>query len=309
MTLGTETPGARSAGARLAAMKITIASLSGLIASTASAIPVTSFEQGPSGWESVGDVSLQSAAFGVTPTDGLWQALITTLCDSTVVSWCETSLVEKPYSGTSSLPSVTPIDGAPSSAAEFLGLPSDRDAFRGSFAQQPSPVLGESGALRTSFFAAAGDLVAFDWNFLSEGPDGDGAYFSLWSDSFRHSAVLRDPNFGPFQGNQNFQPSTVDLCSRQVGAANCNLFPTLQTGYVTQFLQIEQDGWYSLGFALLETQEGTVPSALAIDNVRVMRVPEPGAGTLALMSLCFGLLLRFRFAPVPRFTLTRDQAR
>jgi hypothetical protein len=36
---------------------------------------------------------------------------------------------------------------------------------------------------------------------------------------------------------------------------------------------------------MLEIQEGTVPSALAIDNIRLVRVPEPDAAGLFLLSM------------------------
>jgi hypothetical protein len=140
---------------------------------------------------------------------------------------------------------------------------------------------GESGAIRLSFFARAGDAIAFDWNFISLLPDGDSAYFTLWSDSFRHSELLRDLQ-GPFGGIEDFQPSNVDLCSRQFNTNGCDLFKTKETGYVTKFVPIEEDGWYTLGFGLVEISEGTVPSALALDNIRLVSVPEPSTLPLRL---------------------------
>lgn len=281
----------------MSSLRITVAAVSALIASVANATLISGFEEGRDGWESVGDVSLQSADFGTSPSEGLWQAVITTLCDSTVVSWCEGGN-EIPYSGISSLPD-TDTYRASLTAAGFLGLPTTQEEMFDSFDRPPSTVgRGESGALTLSFFASAGDLLAFDWNFISMGPDGviapmgfdnDSAYFSLWSDSTRYSDLLRDRSLPEI----DFRLSGVDLCARLVHAF-CNSFRTYEAGYATRFVPIEADGWYSLGFALLETAEGTIPSALAIDNVRIVNVPEPSDVSLLLMSLLsLGLLSRF----------------
>jgi|SoiMethySBSTD1v2_1073268.scaffolds.fasta_scaffold75614_6 hypothetical protein len=252
--------------------------LASLAASRADAIPTFGFEAGQLGWKSIGDVSLQSSAFGITPTQGSRQAIISTLCDSTAVDWCDTTVVEKPFSGVSALP-VLPrsIFDAPTSVAEFLGLPNSEREFMDLFPPgRLENVRGESGAIKLSFFASAGDTLAFDWDFLAMGEASDSPFFTLWSDSFRSSELLRSVD-------DEYRPSAVNLCTRLV-TQTCS-FGTVETGYTTKYVAIQQDGWYWLGIGMVEILEGTAPSVLAIDNVRLVRVPEPESKWLLLVGL------------------------
>lgn len=118
--------------------------------SISQAISNTGFETGTfSGWATRGNASIQTAAFGSGPTEGTYQAFL-----STGGSVASEKKLEK-----------------------FLGLvPGTLDAT----------VIGNAtsgSAMQQTFSANAGDTLSFDWNFLTnDGPAGG------WSASFNDSA-------------------------------------------------------------------------------------------------------------------------
>lgn len=181
-----------------------------------------------------------------------------------------------PYSGVSSPDS--------RHACLFLGLPETRPWVPeatppfGSSAQH-----GESGALKTPFTVDGPTLLSFDWNRI--GSDADAAYFTVRSldpgSAFRASEWL----YAAFTHTVPLGPSGVDLCSRYYtsGPVNCGHM-NVETGWRTRTVLIDAPGTYALGFALGEVAEGSVPTVLAIDNVR-LEAPEPGSLALAVAGL------------------------
>ncbi|MDJ0845979.1 hypothetical protein [Crocosphaera sp.] len=115
--------------------------ISGIVSESANAAIVNgSFETGLNGWMTGGVVSIENGSFGVTPTDGVNQALATT--------------------ADGSLPTSV-IDGL----EDFLGVP------LGIFDDPGDPFLGaatEGSALKQTFTAQAGDTLTLDWNFLTD---------------------------------------------------------------------------------------------------------------------------------------------
>src|SRR5687767_158579 len=126
---------------------------SSLTASTSHAGLISGFEPGLNGWEYMGDVSIQTSAIGLTPTQAQRMAFISTMCGGSppVQGFCDTTIQEHPYSGVSSPTWVF--------AAQFLGLPSTRFEFLNvmpplSYIEQQGIILnGESGAMKTLFYA------------------------------------------------------------------------------------------------------------------------------------------------------------
>lgn len=250
------------------------------------AIPVSGFEDGLGAWSHIGDVSVQTNLIG-QPSEGSHQALLTTLCDSRFVSWCEVTNPESPYSGTSSVPAL--------SAAGFLGLPSDPGDFAALLPIVPeNGVVGETGAMKTRFYGNAGDVLSFDWkHYAQDGTEGDSSYFTVWDDEpfadFRFIDYLRYGFASPAH-----VPSRINLCERVIGN-NCEGSFTYDTGYLTRSLILPSDGWYWIGFGMFESEEGTVPSALAIDNIRLItEVPTPPVGGLVGLALVAFLFFRNR---------------
>jgi hypothetical protein len=87
------------------------------------------FEAGILGWETFGDVSIQSATLGTAPTQGNSQAFLTTLCDSQVTSGCQTDAREVPYSQISAVPNPSLPIGTLKPLEEFLGVNLFTDVF------------------------------------------------------------------------------------------------------------------------------------------------------------------------------------
>src|SRR5262245_51931866 len=117
---------------------------------------VSGFEAGLVGWDYMGDVSIQTSAIGISPTQGQSMVFISTMCDRDNPpaqvrpdnSPCMTTVNEHPYSGTSS-----PWSGF---AREFIGLPFGSFQFSQSMPRGDPGIggnTGESGAIKTSFFA------------------------------------------------------------------------------------------------------------------------------------------------------------
>lgn len=97
-----------------------------------------SFENGLTGFSRIGDTSIQTSAFGVDSTQGTSQALITN--DGSFLSLPAPDL------------------------EDFLGLTS------GSLNTLGNGNAIEGSAIRQTFTANAGDILTFNYNFLTQGP-------------------------------------------------------------------------------------------------------------------------------------------
>ena len=114
--------------------------------SSASIITNGSFESGLSSWSTIGDVSVETSAFGSGPTDGVSQVLITT--------------------GTGSV--------SDSDLEAFLGL------FAGTLdAISPYDYVIEGSAIKQDISVQLGDTLTFDWNFLTDDSVGDFAFYTV----------------------------------------------------------------------------------------------------------------------------------
>ncbi len=244
---------------------------------------LSGFEAGLSGWNTLGDVSVQTAAVGLTPTQGSGMAFVTTLGSG-----------EIPYSGTPS-----PNDTL---TREFLGLPGGIPEF---MAQMPAvdpvtpgggilepPIVGEGGAMTFRFHAAQAGALSFDWDRI--GRDGDSAFLSLWSDD--NSIRTNDWIYYANAYAGGFHSSGVDLCSHQTNTSCADpaqiAFYDVETGWLRKSVDILQPGWYTIGFGVGEIAEGTAPTVLALDNLTFSpsAVPEPPPWALLAAALLVGAL-------------------
>lgn len=228
---------------------ITAATVIGLIVSTAkmgsAAILNSSFETGDfSQWETTGQATVEDSSFGLEPSNGTYQVVLETLQDTT---------------GTSG-----------SDLESFLGLTSGSLTSSG---------VTEGSAIKQTFVANAGDVLTFQWNFLTDldpsEPDyNDFAFFTL----------------------NNTLNSLVDTSN----ATNTNFFTRLakETGYQSSSYKIATAGTYVLGFGVVDVGDTTVNSALLVDNIKLSAastsVPEP-TSTFGLLALgVFGISRRLR---------------
>lgn len=189
------------------------------------------FETGSfKGWKTTGNTSIETAAFGSGPTEGTFQALLST--------------------GEPTVPD--------SSLESFLGLEA------GSLDNLADATAGS--AIKQKFKANAGDILTFDWNFLTNESTGtfynDVAFVSLGLLS-----ELADTTF----------PILID-----------SLTPFNQeTGFQSFSYKIPTSGTYTLGIGITDVRDTIVDSGLLVDKVKLTSVPEP-ASTLGL--LAFGAI-------------------
>jgi hypothetical protein len=185
------------------------------------------------GWTTLGSTSIETAAFGSSPTEGTFEALLST----------------------------ANITFADSILEAFLGLEA------GSLNNLGNGISAQGSAIRQTFMAEAGDILTFDWNFLTNEvlipPFNDFSFVSISSLS-----ELADITF----------PSTI-------------ISPTTQffqeTDFQTFSFTIPTTGTYTLGLGVTDTIDNSIDSGLLIDNVKLHSVPEP---TSVLSVLGFGAL-------------------
>lgn len=193
------------------------------------------FEQGTfDNWRTIGDTSIETKKIGIAPTDGKFQALITNGFSDAGGSVEESDL------------------------SQFLDLPSGSlDVLLGGDAT-------EGSGIKQTFNARAGDILEFDFTFLTnEGtpssPFNDSAFFSLGGFTLE-LADTSDPTFSN-TSVQGFSEAT-DTQSRTV--------------------LISQAGTYELGFGIVDLGDTIVDSAILIDDVKLT---STGVGAFSVDSL------------------------
>lgn len=202
--------------------------------SPALAISNSGFETGTlSDWLTAGTTSTETAAFGSGPTEGTYQAFLST---------------------SGSLPSDATLEG-------FLGLlPGTLDATAGGNATSGS-------AIMQTFSANAGDVLSFDWNFLTnDGPEGG------WDSKYNDTA------FYTLNGQAFFLADTLGGLSPSATSF------IAETGFGTLGLLLPSTGSYTLGFGVVDVFDTQIDSGLLVDNVSVeATIPNPEITTIILL--------------------------
>ncbi len=207
------------------------------------------FEAGNlSGWESVGDVSVQTASFGTLPKQGSYQALLTTF--------------HSMYHGHEPFEPALPLSGndpvSYSVIESFLGLP---DQFLNSLsidrrdAPNAPPEVTSGSAIKQQFQAQAGSSLTVHYNFLTDGGWGnanDFSFVSLISEGVLLGFIL----------------AGVESPDRQ-----SNTVLAKETGYRRLKLAIPFTGQYTLGIGVVEMLDEWTGSAICVDKVAVVRSP------------------------------------
>jgi hypothetical protein len=167
------------------------------------------------GWETIGRTNIKTTKYGSGPTEGSKQALLDTFSEQTV------DVVE---------------------LARFLNIAvGDLNNLGEVF---------EGSAIKTTFSANVGDILMFDWNFLTKDfqreINNDFAFFTL-------SPIGTNKLANTYS---IFPMSLRDLTEFEY-----------QTGFQTYSYTITTAGTYTLGFGVVDVGDGFGESGLLIDNV------------------------------------------
>ena len=205
------------------------------------------FESGNlSGWETVGDVSVQTASMGTPPKQGGYQALLTTF--HAIYEGQQPWEPALPLSGND--PVGSPI------IESFLELPAD---FLGALSKYRSENglwgVTSGSAIKQQFQAQAGSLLSIHYNFLTDGGWGNANDFSFVS-------LVSEG------GLLGFVIAGVESPDRPSGTVLAK-----ETGYRRFTLAIPFTGRYTLGIGVVEMRDNWTGSALCVDNVAVGRSP------------------------------------
>lgn len=193
-----------------------------------------SFETGNfTGWETLGQPSInKTSAYGSDPPAGTSQALLSTFCPARVNNRCKE-------------------DGNFLELSNFLNvnvlnLTTLGDVFEGS-------------ALKTTFTVNAGDVLTFDWNFLTDSMNGD------------ERGLYNDFAFVTISGTVY---ELADTFSPFIGILTDTSFEN-QTGYKTFSYSFTTAGTYILGVGVVDVGDGSSDSGLFVDNVLLSSPPTP----------------------------------
>lgn len=190
----------------------------------------SSFENGSfettdfQGWNTIGDTSIETDKLGIFPTDGKYQALITNGDSDAGGSVVDGDLEEF-------------LDLAPGTLDNLAGS----DAFEGS-------------AIKQTFTVEAGDVISFDWNFLTNE--------ATPSKTFNDTAFL------------NINGFTFELADTNADFVNADKVDGFneQTGEQTLTFAIANAGTYTIGFGVVDVGDDVVDSGLVIDNLDIQSV-------------------------------------
>ena len=182
------------------------------------------FETGTfSNWRTIGDTSVETADFGIAPSEGTFQALLTTGANDSGGSVVDSDL------------------------ENFLELSS------GVLDNLGNGNATEGSGIKQTFTAEAGDILTFDWNFLTN--EGEQSFFN---------------DFAFF----SISPFTLELAD--TGASLFETFAegfddsVLETGYQSVSVAISEAGTYTLNFGVVDVEDDAVDSGLLVDNIQVL---------------------------------------
>ena len=201
------------------------------------------FETGDfTGWTTLGENSIETSVFGISPTQRKYEAFLSTRGGAFADPIIEQFLGLK----TGSLDNLVPLpSGSP-----------------------PPPAQPAQGtAIQQTFIADAGDILSFDWDFLTN---------------------ELPPPVGPLLPDFSFisisSPSdSISFLSELADAATFSSLVTSstqflrETGFQTFSFTIPTNGTYTLGLGVTNKFDNFTDSGLLVDNVKLehISVPEP----------------------------------
>lgn len=248
----------------------TLAIIAGLVFSdTAKAATLNGgFENGFTGWETIGDYGIETSSFGSSPVEGNAQAFLSTAFNEVVSVDANGNEV----TGGNAVP-VAFISGYPN-LEEFLNVSTFFGDTSLSNIATAEPI--EGSAIRQTFNAVAGQTLLFSWNFLT-------------NESVEQAAIddFTYPDFNDFAFALVQSDSSSQLIQLSDTLSNFSSSSTVfdnETGFQTFSYTIPTTGTYSLALGVADVGEPTRISGLLVDNAQV--VPE-GSSIFGLV--CFGV--------------------
>jgi hypothetical protein len=193
------------------------------------------FESGDfTGWSTIGETHIETAAFGSGPTEGNAQAFLSTAGD-----------VEEPGNTVGNAVPIADLEA-------FLALPA------GSLEGISTGTVVEGSAIKRTFTAMAGDVVSFDWNFLTD------AFTNLTEPDFPAISGTNDFAFVTIVPNP-FMPNLLADTFWTFSASEAEIFSETQFGSFS--FTIPTTGTYTLGIGVVDVGHERVFSGLLLDNV------------------------------------------
>jgi hypothetical protein len=201
---------------------------------TAARLSSGDFESGDfTAWSTVGDTRIETAAFGSGPVEGRFQAFLSTAGP--------VEAQDEPVGN------AVPV----SDLERFLGCDP------GSLDSLATDTVIEGSAIRRTFTARAGDIVSFEWNFLTN------EYTNLHE--FPPSPVFNDFAFVTITAEAFLEAVSLADTFWSVALSATTFFG--ETGFTTFSFTIPVTGTYTLSIGVVDVGDREVTSGLLIDNV------------------------------------------
>ncbi|NEP00047.1 MAG: hypothetical protein F6K58_15475 [Symploca sp. SIO2E9] len=232
------------------------------------------FEKGSlKNWKTLGDTSIETASFGAGPSEGEFQALLTTFGSSFTAKSSNLTARSSELipSSESTLKASSKSSGAVSDSdlEDFLSLDT------GTLDSLNNGNVIQGSAIKQKLKVKAGDVVTFDWKFLTneltfdQNPQtfNDFAFYTIDPPGRRTEPLL----FELVDTDQSSEP----FITSQTGlfADETDINPNI-SGFGTETIFFEKGGNYTIGFGVVDADDIGFDSGLLIDNVQIKRPPD-----------------------------------
>lgn len=252
------------------------------------------FEDNFNNWETIGETQVVTADFGIEPVQGEQMAFLSTAFEE-VIGLDEN--FEAVVGGSavtaefiSNFPNLPEFLGLPSGFIGGRSLQSIVDEFSAGLIGEddPQPIPFEGSAIQQTFTANGGDLLSFDWNFLTNEAVGESAIADNTFPFFNDFAFVSVRT----EGEVIFLEPLADTQSNFSDTDPDDFFGKT-TGFNEFAFVVPETGEYTLGLGVVDVsidETGERVSGLLVDDVAVDEInPELVFGSDLADSLEIGV--------------------